>query len=1184
MNNSIERNFKIPSLEASMVYKYNIAGKGFPSRHFSYNNNRNSVLTINEKVYNGEFKQCLETEQFIKTCKGARKEGGSANIFFCLVGNKNIVTKLNSDYQKDPVNLSSEIKKAIINKDVRECTDNIVCVTFDRTYQEYNVFGSVEGYSGQGYLYIKAGYYLKESKKEKETSETITTISDENGNEFVLNDSICISNGKLIAIVISYSKDKPKKNEEKTADVSEEEVAEETVDVSENEGESIKATRVSENRLDEVADCPDYFQYDSQKKQYYKYGNIKTLKKTKDLRKELYNNGFDLGYDDEKKGEHFKAHYVRYKRSAGMSREGKCFFIREELLNKMEKWSSFRDNKLLKEYKLKPGNDVVSDEAYKALSLSSIIGTVEIPLDSILFVNDKISSFKDTVISIKKDESGQKLVGEEKEINAENNIWDGEALLDKSVFESAGFPQKGMMLLRNRYFKSCAFNTNLQKWFTDNNITSVDQLNGFTMSESISDIKMIVTDSSLKFLKVLDSENKENKIKYWIDALSSDNGKIFGIVKTEKPTAYLDGKLVRTSYQVLNTIGFSENSAEQFLEPMTELKSKIRKDPSYMALYLEKMCNVGSDNGFEKEDDDNENENDITSLLYSPGRYKEELILSLLKGKTKISDSKFYRKFISKIVIPEINSNLRRGKLLMSGTYAVLFGNGYELLKYSIDKEYEPDKDSSRPLNGNQIYIKGNGFSDGEDLICARSPHITMGNLLLAKNCYSKEYDEYFNLTEQIVCINAVGFNIQQMLNGCDYDSDTMLISNDKIAIETAQKYSADFLVPYTDISPDSKVQKKEDLDKIDQAIAVNKIGEIVNSSQKLNSLYWTIRNIEELRESWKNYLEDARSNLKDLPHIVDKVEEMDESTLENAIKNGTLWLKNYDESELYKYICELASLSGMEIDKAKRDYGISVDKILEEIDNEYNLRAKLIGETKHKQEDLDIQKTLDEPKEVSDLFGIPGYPRFWKSIGIVRKGVPKDIKRKEIIACPMSYIYSYAGKKDDKRYYSKSLCELVSISNNNSIDKEKKSIRNIIKMAEETAADIERENKKRQNEKEKRKKIKRSATSIESSYSRISRKLKDTFEEIQKYCKTENEVLTLLKEIDNSIKSQEEKGENNTTEREWILFAGLCFNPSKGNFDYSDDCLIYKLLHSDEKKYELKDVSKEVYDIFTRK
>ena len=35
-----------------------------------------------------------------------------------------------------------------------------------------------------------------------------------------------------------------------------------------------------------------------------------------------------------------------------------------------------------------------------------------------------------------------------------------------SEFERAGYADKGMMLLRNRFFKVCAFNTNLQKWFT----------------------------------------------------------------------------------------------------------------------------------------------------------------------------------------------------------------------------------------------------------------------------------------------------------------------------------------------------------------------------------------------------------------------------------------------------------------------------------------------------------------------------------------------------------------------------------------------------------------------------------------------------------------------------------------------------------------------------------------------
>lgn len=70
-------------------------------------------------------------------------------------------------------------------------------------------------------------------------------------------------------------------------------------------------------------------------------------------------------------------HYVRHKRSAGSLREVKCLFIDERLYKAMAKWS---------ECGLKTQKDLASWESYKALSLSSIKGTVEIPLECILFV------------------------------------------------------------------------------------------------------------------------------------------------------------------------------------------------------------------------------------------------------------------------------------------------------------------------------------------------------------------------------------------------------------------------------------------------------------------------------------------------------------------------------------------------------------------------------------------------------------------------------------------------------------------------------------------------------------------------------------------------------------------------------------------------------------------------------
>lgn len=63
-----------------------------------------------------------------------------------------------------------------------------------------------------------------------------------------------------------------------------------------------------------------------------------------------------------------------------------------------------------------------------------------------------------------------KLSAEQKSVQITNEIWDGESLLDESLF-TGNYADKHMLLLRNKFFKSCAFRTRLQKWFKDKNIT-----------------------------------------------------------------------------------------------------------------------------------------------------------------------------------------------------------------------------------------------------------------------------------------------------------------------------------------------------------------------------------------------------------------------------------------------------------------------------------------------------------------------------------------------------------------------------------------------------------------------------------------------------------------------------------------------------------------------------------------
>ena len=148
--------------------------------------------------------------------------------------------------------------------------------------------------------------------------------------------------------------------------------------------------------------------------------------KLKALREHFYENGFYLD----------GIHYVRYKRSAGSSREGKCLFIDERLYRHMTKWSACG---------LKVQSDIASWESYRALSLSSVKGIIEIPLEGVLIVPDYKSTFTEEVVSVELRE--ETLIAEQKQTEITNDIWDGESLLDESIFEKY-YADKHMLLLR----------------------------------------------------------------------------------------------------------------------------------------------------------------------------------------------------------------------------------------------------------------------------------------------------------------------------------------------------------------------------------------------------------------------------------------------------------------------------------------------------------------------------------------------------------------------------------------------------------------------------------------------------------------------------------------------------------------------------------------------------------------
>ena len=597
-----------------------------------------------------------------------------------------------------------------------------------------------------------------------------------------------------------------------------------------------------------------YFKYDADTRSYKRSDKtIPSDVSCQEIREHLYTHGFDID----------GIHYVRYKRSAGASRNGKCLFIAEPLYADMMAWSSC-------DLSADTASDQASWQAYIALTLSSIESTIKLPKKSILIIRDRVSRFTAEAVCVKETDAHD-LRAEEEETEIENVIWDGEALLDASVFFENGYNDHGMMLLRNRFFKTCAFNTNLQDWFFDNDIEYVSQLAGYTTARDIEDIKLVITESSVKYLKFMPKDMPfEQKCRRFLDALyEGKNNSVFGVVKADHDAPLMDGDMAYTNYQLLNTLGLTREGIGKLLEHSFDyLQDMLDRSP-----ILRYQINMTTDHATIAEQE-----------LPDLAKYRRDTVLDMTCRTPLFEQTEFYKSFRSDTT-KYFKRRLKKGRVAVCGNYEVLFGNAYEFLVALTDENYEPTFSFS--LEDGQVCTTG--FAHGDTVLCARSPHITMGNLYLAKNVHCYDLLRYFNLTPNIICVNAIESNIQQRLNGCDYDSDSMLVTNDPWIIAGVTSCYNILKVPVCKAEPIGKTDYEntpKSLAMLDQTIAKNKIGEIVNLSQFLNCLLW------------------------------DSLFREDEAC-------------DYVPMQVYYDICILAVMSGMEIDKAKRLYSADSTKVL---------------------------------------------------------------------------------------------------------------------------------------------------------------------------------------------------------------------------------------------------------------
>lgn len=517
------------------------------------------------------------------------------------------------------------------------------------------------------------------------------------------------------------------------------------------------------------------------------------------LRKEIYETGFELMNF---KGELIK--YVPYKRSSAKARVGNILFINEKLHDSMMDWS-----RMGLEIDLDIELDTPSLMAYEALVTSSIKSTIKINPKNILIVDDVASTFK-TALKEVRDKDGELYSVFNPEGEISNELFDGQGLLDSSYFKN----NEGMMLLRQHFFKSCVFNVNVVQFMQDqfgDEFETATIKDMFGNKIKVKDIHMITTPSSLKIFKFSDlffneKDNDKAFYKHWKKCVNAD-GAEFGVCKSESVSKRGD-KLQQMSYQMINSLPTDKEGIVELSTPEVNYINELKVDNESFIKHLE-----------------------ATETRMNSNR----MIIDLYNHNSDFALTNTFNEF-KKLSIREYVGTMRKGKIRVSGDYAVMVGNPYEMLLHSIGK-YDIKKDGALTLQGSQVYTKL--FEANTKLVGFRNPHTSANNIYSCENVSNELLERYMNFSANIVAVNVIENPINDILSGADFDSDTVLLTDNELLVELAQSNEAMVCVNKIESKKVLRTLNNKDRATVDSAINSDLIGKVVNTGQVCQSVMY---------------------------------------------------------------------------------------------------------------------------------------------------------------------------------------------------------------------------------------------------------------------------------------------------------------------------------------------------------
>lgn len=570
--------------------------------------------------------------------------------------------------------------------------------------------------------------------------------------------------------------------------------------------------------------------------------------------------------------------YQMLLRTTGKAKEGSCLFIKKELHKKVFNYLTMGLWERMPNVK---GAKIVEMSAYAPLITATAIDYIQIPLENIFVLKDQESLCYKKAITVKAEEVKHirkvknypafeeyinqygltfykktanknpklKYVERSKRALAEHGIdgdlcpekdvtyyknecccdreqekseianvlWDGMGIIDNSIFPEN---MEGFIYCRSHFFKSCLFRGNIQDYFQDyygDNYHTAYETDMTGRRMKVTDIKVIVTENSLKWIKFLGLMSKsgtmEDGFKYYKRIMKKD-GEMFAIVKTAHSSKY--GELQRSSFQMNNTLLTTDiDILEEIAAPSIGYCNKLKKDDEAFLKYLEVTGSARY------------SINNILIDLYRMNDKFRYMEWFKNKRKAKINELKDQR--------------LKLGKLFQYGDNLTICGNPVAMLMAVTGQSYVNENCFIQADDRIQCYTSR--FSEGEMLAGFRSPHNSPNNIVYLENVYPERVKKYFpNLGANVIIINGIGTDVQNRLNGQDLDTDSIYTTNQKNIVELARKAYLEYPTIINDIkySANDYDKSMKSYSKMDANIssAQYNIGSASNIAQLALS-YW---------------------------------------------------------------------------------------------------------------------------------------------------------------------------------------------------------------------------------------------------------------------------------------------------------------------------------------------------------